>query len=182
MIDNITFADQARSEKYTGVPYSKMDCQRFVEEVLKDTGTRKADGTPYNWRGSNSMWRNALSWKGTVAECVKKFGCVPLGAWVFIVCQDGGEKEKGYNDKEGNAKHVGIYCGNSGTPVRDSTRSTKGRDGVGYRTMDAFTHVGLPFMIDYKNTLIPEPVENVTIDKKIALDALEKIRQYIERS
>lgn len=180
MIDNISFAAQARNEKYTGVPYEKLDCQAFVEEVLKDTGTRKADGQPYNWKGSNSMWRNALSWKGTVAECLKKFNCIPLGAWVFIVSQDGGEKEKGYNDMEGNAKHVGIYCGTGEKPVRDSTRSNS-RNGVGYRSMDAFTHVGLPFMIDYKNTLVPEPVETLVIDKKTALEALEKVRQYIER-
>ena len=180
MIDNVSFAEQARSEKYTGVPYAKLDCQGFVEEVLKDTGTRKADGTPYNWKGSNSMWRNALSWKGTIAECLKKFGCIPLGAWLFIVSQDGGEKEKGYNDSEGNAKHVAIYCRPGETPVRDSTRSST-RNGVGYRTLNAFTHVGLPFMIDYKNTLVPEPVESVAIDKMAALEALEKVRQYIER-
>ena len=115
----------------------------------------------------------------------KKFNCIPLGAWVFIVSWDGGEKEKGYNDSEGNAKHVGIYCNHSSKPVRDSTRNTltgdKHRDGVGYRSIDAFNYVGLPFMIDFKNTLIPEPVENETIDKAKALAALETVRQYIER-
>ena len=180
MIDNVSFADQARSEKYTGVPYVKLDCQEFVEEVLKDAGARKADGTVYNWKGSNSMWRNALSWKGTISECLKKFGSIPLGAWLFIVSQDGGEKEKGYNDSEGNAKHVAIYCKPGETPVRDSTRSNT-RNGVGYRSLNAFTHVGLAFMIDYKNTLVPEPVESVAIDKTAALEALEKVRQYIER-
>lgn len=183
MIDNVTFAEQARSEKYTGVSYDKLDCQAFVEEVLKDAGARKADGTVYNWRGSNSMWRNALSWKGTISECMKKFGCIPLGAWLFIVSPDGGEKEKGYNDSEGNAKHVAIYCKPGENPVRDSTRNgAKGtRNGVGYRSLNAFTHVGLPFMIDYKNTLVPEPVGSVAIEKTAALEALEKVRQYIER-
>ena len=131
------------------------------------------------------MWRTALSWKGTIDECLKKFNCIPLGAWVFIVSQDGGEKEKGYNDKEGNAKHVGIYCRPGMTPVRDSTRNnlsgSKYRNGVGYRSIAAFTHVGLPFMIDYKNTLVPEPVESLVIDKETALEYLDKVRQYIER-
>ena len=185
MIDNASFAEQANSEKYTGVSYDELDCQAFVEKVLKDTGTRKADGSAYNWKGSNSMWRNALSWKGTIAECLKKFDCIPLGAWVFIVSQDGGEKEKGYNDKEGNAKHVGIYCRSGVTPVRDSTRNnlsgSKYRNGVGYRSIDAFTHVGLPFMIDFKNMLIPERVESLLIDKKTALEYLDKVKQYIER-
>ena len=96
-VSNTQFAEQARSSKYDGVPYTKLDCQGFVEEVLKDCGVRKADGTPYNWRGSNSMWRNALLWRGTIAECLHRYGEIPLGAWVFIIKNDGGEKEKGYN-------------------------------------------------------------------------------------
>ena len=183
MIDNASFAEQARSNKYTGITYDELDCQAFVEQVLKDTGTRKADGQAYNWKGSNSMWRNALSWKGTIAECIKKFGCIPLGAWVFIVSRDGGEKEKGYNDNEGNAKHVGIYCIDNKTPVRDSTRTANGtRNGVGYRSIDSFNYVGLPFMIDFKNTLIPEPGPEPQTDKAKALAAVETIRHYIERS
>ena len=143
-----SYATQAQSEKYTGVPYSKLDCQAFMEEVLKDCGVRKPDGTVYNWRGSNSMWRNALSWKGTIAECRKLYGSIPLGAWVFIVRNDGGEKDRGYTDNAGNASHVGIYCREGSEPVRDSTK-TKTRDGVGYRKLDGFTHVGLPKMITY---------------------------------
>lgn len=180
MIDNIMFSQQAQSDKYTGIPYKDLDCQGFVEEVLKDCGVRKQNGQPYNWKGSNSMWRNALSWKGTISECMKKFGCIPLGAWMFIVSRDGGEKERGYNDSEGNAKHVGIYCNNSKTPVRDSTK-TSTRDGVGYRSIDSFNYVGIPFMIDFKNTLIPEPVTSLVIDKTTALEYIDKVRQFIER-
>ena len=178
MIDNLEFANQANSEKYTGVPYSKLDCQAFVEKVLSDCGVKKSDGTPYNWKGSNSMWRSALSWKGTVAECIKRFGCIPLGAWVFIVRQDGGEKERGYNDAEGNAKHVGIYCSTGPEPVRDSTTNNRDRSGVGYRSIKDFTHVGLPYMIDFNNIIIPEPIPENN-DRQKALEALETIRQYI---
>ena len=180
IITNVAFAEQARNEKYTGVPYTKLDCQAFVEQVLKDSGVRKENGTEYNWKGSNDMFRHALSWKGTIAECLKKFNCIPLGAWVFIVSWDGGEKERGYNDTEGNAKHVGIYCNHSSTPVRDSTRNNT-RNGVGYREIKSFNYVGLPFMIDFKNILIPEPNENLANDKIKALEALETVRQYIER-
>lgn len=141
-----TYATQAMSERYTGIPYSRLDCQGFVEEVLKDCGVRKSDGTAYNWKGSNSMWRNALKWKGTIQECMTEFGCIPLGSWVFIVKHDGGEKDRGYNDNEGNASHVGIYCNDSNEPVRDSTKTSK-RDGVGYRKLDGFTHIGLPKML-----------------------------------
>ena len=61
-------AEQAVTGGYVDTPYSKLDCQAFVEQVLKDIGVRKADGTPYNWKGSNSMWRTHITWKGTIEE------------------------------------------------------------------------------------------------------------------
>ena len=66
-------AEQAVTGGYVGIPYGSLDCQGFVEQVLKDCGVRKPDGSPYNWRGSNSMWRNYIKWKGTIAECKEKF-------------------------------------------------------------------------------------------------------------
>ena len=162
------FAAQANSDRYTGISYSKLDCQGFVEEVLEDTGVRKEDGKPYNWKGSNSMWRNALSWKGTIAECRKQFGEIPVGAWVFIVKNDHGEVERGYYDNEGNASHVGIYARSGSLPVRDSTRSAT-RDGVGYRSIAAFTHVGLPKMIIFSS--IPSNETGSSI-----LDAVRALR------
>lgn len=174
-ISNTAFAEQARSEKYTGVPYDKLDCQAFAEEVLKDCGIRKPDGTPYNWRGVNSMWRNAFTWKGTIQEAIEKYGSVPLGAWAIIWKNDGGEKERGYNDGLGNAKHVGIVTGEN--TVRDSTRSTKtNRNGVGYRPLSDFTHIGLPYMIEYNIDNAPV----ISPDKAEALKALETIKQFIE--
>ena len=57
-------AEQAVNGNYLGAPYSKYDCQAFVEQVLKDLGVRKPDGTPYNWMGSNSMFRTHIRWRG----------------------------------------------------------------------------------------------------------------------
>lgn len=149
MITGKEYATQACSQKYDNIPYSKMDCQMYVEEVLADCGVRNSNGKRYNWKGSNDMWRNALKWKGTIQDALDKFGHIPDGAWMFIIKNDGGEEERGYHDGLGNATHVAIYCKpDSKTPVRDSTRSSK-RDGVGYRSLDAFTHVGLPTVIDY---------------------------------
>lgn len=147
MITADKFAEQARSDKYNKITYDRLDCQAFVEKVLYDAGCRKADGSAYNWRGSNSMWRNALSWKGTKEECIQKYGSIPSGAWVFMLKFDGGEKEKGYNDNQGNATHVGIYVGDDLT--RDSTRNTSGRDGVGYRPLKDWNRVGLCKYLDY---------------------------------
>ena len=167
-VQGTAYATQAMSEKYTGVPYSKLDCQAFVEEVLKDCGVRKPDGSAYNWRGSNHMWREALSWKGTIEECRTRYGEIPIGAWVFIVKNDGGEKDRGYHDNEGNASHVGIYCRHNYEQVRDSTKTTY-RNGVGYRELKGFTHVGLPKMIIYKEETQPA-------DESEALGAISVIR------
>lgn len=145
-------ADQAISGNYVGIPYSKLDCQGFVEQVLKDLGVRKPDGTPYNWRGSNSMWRNYINWRGTLNECVNKFGRIPQGAFLFLIKRDGGEVERGYYDELGNASHVGLYLDSSPLPCMDS----QGNRGVDYCKLSVFTHVGLMSMIDYGNE--PEPL------------------------
>ena len=148
MVSAVHFADVADDPKYNKYKYEDLDCQAFVEKVLYDSGVRKPDGSAYNWKGSNAMWRSALSWRGTIAEAVDKFGQVPDGSWVFILKYDGGEKDRGYNDGEGNASHVGIYVG--GGLVRDSTRSTKTkRDGVGLRSISDFNMVGLCKYLDY---------------------------------
>lgn len=150
MVTGKQFADQAKSSKYDKIKYSQLDCQGFVEQVLFDSGCRKADGKAYNWKGSNSMWRNALSWKGTISECKAAFGKIPEGAWVFIVKYDGGEKDRGYNDSEGNACHVGIYIGNDKT--KDSTRISGKRDGVGERPLTDWNRIGLCTYLDYGNS------------------------------
>ena len=180
MVDGYDFAKQAKSTKYDGLSYEKADCQKFVETVLIDCGVRKDNGQPYDWKGSNSMWRNALAWKGTIDECIHQYGQIPVGAWVFIVKNDGGEKERGYNDNEGNATHVGIYVGGEifNREVRDSTQ-TRTRDGVGYRPLGGFNRVGLPKMITYiQNDNIPDVTDKVT--KQMALDALATLTKYIK--
>ena len=175
MITGKKFAEQARSAKYDNIKYSQADCQGFVEKVLYDTGCRKSDGQAYNWKGSNSMWRNALSWKGTPEECKERFGEIPLGAWVFIVKYDGGEVEKGYHDSEGNAVHVGIYVGNDET--RDSTRNAK-RDGVGYRPLKDWNRIGLCKYLDYsvnnKDNKIDRSKEIINYFRSL-LDELERM-------
>lgn len=180
MVSGEEYARQAQSSKYDGLTYDKADCQKFAELVLIDCGVKKPDGKPYDWKGSNSMWRNALAWKGTVEECIAKYGKIPLGAWVFIVKNDGGEVERGYHDNEGNAKHIGIYVSQTDPEraVRDSTE-TRTRDGVGYRKLEGFNMVGLPSMITYN---LDNNTANVTdkVTKQMALEALETLTKYIK--
>ena len=172
-ISGFDLSEQAITGNYVGIPYSKLDCQGFVEEVLKDCGVRKPDGTVYNWKGSNSMWRNHIRWKGTLEECRKKFGEIPVGAFLFLLKWDGKEAERGYHDGLGNATHVGLYLGTSPLPCMDSSQ---GRGKVDYCKLNVFTHVGLMNMIDYYNESLP-PAEQPT--KEDALKALETLTKYI---
>ena len=146
----LQFAENAVLPKWEKYTYEQMDCQGFVEEVLKDIGVRKPDGSIFNWRGSNSMYRNYYTWRGSVDECIAKFGSIPVGAFVYI-WEPTGEEKVGYKDGLGNCKHVGIYFGKN--VVRDSTRSTKTkRNGPGTRTLDGFNRVTLFEYLDYSVT------------------------------
>lgn len=175
MVSAAYFAEVADRPEYDKYKYEQLDCQGFVEKVLYDSGVRKPDGSRYNWRGSNSMWRSALSWRGTIAEAVQKFGTLPAGAWAFIVTDDGGEKDRGYTDGEGNASHVGIYVG--GGIVRDSTRSTNTkRDGVGSRSINDFNMIGLCKYLDYD----VQNVNNKSQIKSILDDIENKLRELRE--
>ena len=90
-----------------GDTLAAMDCQGLMEYLLRQCGCN------VNYMGSNDMYRNALSWSGTVEECVTQFGHVPSGAWLFIHDYDGGEPDKYKLDGKGNAYHVGVYLGNN---------------------------------------------------------------------
>lgn len=159
MIKASAFADRARNGGYIGTPYSTLDCQAFVERVLRDCGYS------YNWRGSNHMWRDALTWRGTRDDYKQAFDhdIVP-GVWVFGWRDDGGEVKRGYRDNDGNAYHVGIYLG-------DDTVIHSTAGGVQLSPMDdkRFNRVGLAKVIDYSEG---------TIDAKFA--ALEERVKRLE--
>ena len=90
--------------QYLGVSYSKMDCQAFVEQCLRDCGLNK------NLAGSNAWFREVYNHGAimTPEECVQQLGCVPKGAFLFILERDGKEPEKYKADGLGNASHIGI--------------------------------------------------------------------------
>ena len=81
---SVQFAECALLPKWEKYKYDQMDCQGFVEAVLKDIGVRKENGKPYDWRGSNSMYRNYYSWRGTVNEAVR--GSLLLKSPFVSVC------------------------------------------------------------------------------------------------
>ena len=102
--------------KYIGELYEKIDCQTFVERCLKDCGLSK------NLAGSNT-WYREMTWTGSPEECKKEFGSVPVGAFLFILEQNGKEPTKYLNDGIGNASHMGLKTGMTGKQMLEIAAS-----------------------------------------------------------
>lgn len=100
-------------DKFLGQSYSKMDCQKFVENAMREAGLNM------DLAGSNTWLRevNKNGWIGSPEECKAKFGHVPTGALLFIRAFDGGEPAKYQGDGLGNASHIGIVTHRSGAAM-----------------------------------------------------------------
>ena len=101
-------------DKYLGRPYSEMDCQAFVERCMKDVGYKR------DLPGSNA-WYRAMDWVGSPEEAMREFGCVPTGACLFILKQDGKEPEKYKRDGIGNASHIGLVTHRNDGAINSSS-------------------------------------------------------------
>lgn len=161
-----------------GIPYDTMDCQAFVEECLREIGAYK------NLPGSNS-WYRAMNWTGTPEECQRKYGKIPVGAFLFILKTDGGEPEKFKGDGIGNADHIGIYTGSKGKGAVHSSKS-KGQvcesSFSGKSINGGWNRVGLwTEGLDYE---IPknEVVKTVEIKMKVWADAGETVNLRTAKS
>lgn len=131
---------EAAKGRHIGKPYSRLDCQALVEQLIKDCGVKNPQtGRAWNWRGSNDMWRNAVHDRHPMSD-----GTPPEGAWVFTIKHDGGEVKRGYHDNMGNAAHVGQYL--SGGVVQHSTTG-----GVQWDTINSkrWTHWAMVNVVVY---------------------------------
>lgn len=114
--ENFSYA----GDKYIGRLYSEMDCQKFVENMMRDIGLNMDLG------GSNAWYREVMKngWVGSPEECLSKFGKIPKGAFLFIHAFDGGEEKRGYHDGLGNASHIGVKTGRTGSAMCAATGRT----------------------------------------------------------
>lgn len=119
--------------KYLGQLYSKMDCQKFVESALKDAGITK------DLAGSNA-WYRIMTWVGTPAECKAKFGSIPVGAFLYILSNNGKEPEKYKKDGIGNASHIGIYTAMTGAEMVAQALADGNVNGTAYNFGNGAIH------------------------------------------
>lgn len=152
MITGVQIADAALKSDLIGTPYSKLDCQALVEEVLKRAGLKII-----NYRGSNHMWRDLVYDRVSTNDAV-----ILPGMLAFIVKNDGGEKKRGYHDNMGNATHVAIALGD-GTVYESTT------GGVQISSMRKFTHVAKIIDVDYENAVPEIPGKETTADRISAI-------------
>lgn len=135
----------AQGSQYLGTSYAAMDCQAFVEQMLRDVGVN------HNWSGSNAMYRD-MAWVGTPEECRDKFGCIPVGAWLYILSDNGREPAKYKGDGLGNASHVGVYTAEGkGAIHSSSSRGCVAESAFSGKTIPngGWNRVGLCKLLDY---------------------------------
>lgn len=173
MITGGDIVKAAENSGLLGTPYSKLDCQALVEDVLKKAGLHIP-----NYRGSNHMWRDLVYDRTPIVN--KNESGIPAGALVFIVRHDGGEVKRGYHDKDGNATHVAIYMGNG--KVFESTTG-----GVQYNSVSRFTDFGKIKGVEYttKDTAggggNDHAGEGQADKLKLIQSILETIREELDR-
>lgn len=167
MITGKHIAETAETSGLIGTPYSKLDCQALVEEVLKRAGLKIP-----NYRGSNHMWRELVYDRAKTADVSPV-----AGALAFIVKDDGGEKARGYHDDMKNAAHVAIVI-----DADTVFESTKG--GVQYGKMSRFNYWAKVKDVDYQNggeddagKRPPYEVVNQFID--VIRDNLDELERYL---
>ena len=156
---------KANIDTLIGIPYSDLDCQALMEKILKRGGVKAP-----NWRGSNHMWRDALSDKMPIDEMIARYRQAVPGCWLFTIRDDGGEQAKGYNDNEGNAAHVG-WC-IDGVRVIHSTSG-----GVQYDTVSSkrWTHAGFCRLLEY-----PENEHDLDSDDVYSASVKEALNKIVK--
>lgn len=163
-----------KGDQYIGWKYSEIDCQKLVELMLSEVGIHK------NLPGSNAWYRYCREngWVGTPEECRKKFGKIPVGAWLFILENNGKEPDKYKADGLGNASHIGVYIGRKDGAIHSSSsRGCVAYSKFNGRTISGgWNTIGLPTaLLDYGPDFgggTPDNREEKPMETKTALVVL----------
>lgn len=118
------------------IPYTDMDCQRFVRHCITALGGTAA------YRGSNDMYRNACTAIYPLAQAQAQNLLRP-GQYLFIVEPQSATTPAAYQgDGLGDATHIGYYTGD---PAAEAVHSSQSRGIVTATTLSAgWTHMGIP--------------------------------------
>lgn len=122
------------------IPYSQMDCIKFVQTVWRDIQAVSATDTLCSPLGTNTLWRTntaqypnlvktfnttspdsqnpcpVLWYKDTVSNCISTYGDMPAGALLLHQISESGPPaipSQYEGDGIGNFAHIGIYIGNN---------------------------------------------------------------------
>lgn len=126
MIDRKLFAETAE-QKYKTVKYKECDCQAFVEACAK------AAGHYFNARGTNDMWRNYMSSKGSTSSFTLAVGDV-----VYKWREESSKLPERYRgDGNGDFYHIGIVTNLNPYTVCHSANSKENGKKDTFTTLDA---------------------------------------------
>ena len=122
------------------IPYSQMDCIKFVQTVWRDIQAVSASDTLCSPLGTNTLWRTntpqypnlvktfnttspdsqnptpVLWYKDTISNCIAQYGEIPAGTLLLHQISEAGPPaipSQYEGDGIGNFAHIGIYIGNS---------------------------------------------------------------------
>ena len=146
-----------------GMSLQGMDCQGLVEYCLIQAGVPKAE---CGLAGSNAHWRRCV-WRGTPDECKAAFGCIPGGAALFIVNDDGGEPAKYQGDGLGNASHIGLWLDDTSIAASASCGQVIESNFAGKAINGGWNMIGLLPWVDYG---LSEDQQSVVSDTEATSD------------
>ena len=122
------------------IPYSQMDCIKFVQTVWRDIQAVSASDTLCSPLGTNTLWRTntpqypnlvrtfnttspdsqnpcpVLWYKDTITNCISTYGEIPAGTLLLHQISESGPPaipSQYEGDGIGNFVHIGIYIGNN---------------------------------------------------------------------
>lgn len=122
------------------IPYSQMDCIKFVQTVWRDIQAVSSSDTLCSPLGTNTLWRTntpqypnlvktfnttspdsqnpcpVLWYKDTIANCISTYGAIPAGTLLLHQISEAGPPaipSQYEGDGIGNFAHIGIYIGNN---------------------------------------------------------------------